>query len=336
MVGEHAIEVTDLYKSYGTLRVLRGVDFSVARGEAFGLLGPNGAGKSTLIHTILGLLIPDKGSVKVLGHSDRERLSARVGYLPERSRYHTQFTAREYLGLLGKLSDLNSSGLQHRVDTVLDLVGLNNSADRRIGTYSKGMLQRLGLAQALLHEPELLVVDEPGSGLDPTGQHDMVDLLQRVREAGHTVFICTHYLSEVAQLCDRVGVLAQGRLDQVASLQQIQEQGHSVTIRVQDLPAETAHTLSELSPQIRCTRTEIVIFPVTDELQASVLRTLLDDTIAIIALTPEANALEQFYLKAIHGSDEPGGQAPSIDTTAEPEDSLQEVLVQGDKGECPT
>jgi ABC-2 type transport system ATP-binding protein len=329
MADENAIEISNLHKRYGTLRVLRGIDLTVATGEAFALLGPNGAGKSTLIQTMLGLLVPDEGTVRILGSSRREFLSPRVGYLPERPRYHTQFTAREYLAMLGQLSDLSGAHLHQRVEAVLELVGINDVADRRIGTYSKGMLQRLGLAQALLHEPDLLIVDEPGSGLDPAGQRDMAELLQRVREAGHTIFLCTHQLNEVGQLCDRVGVLAKGRLDQVVRLDELQAQGHSVTIRVRDLPAETANFLTTLSPNIRCTRTEVVLFPVSDALQAQVLRTLLDDAIAVIALIPEANALEQFYLRAIDGTD--GSTSHGVDP-GEHADTLLEALMHGDKG----
>ncbi len=216
---ENAIEITNIQKRYGDLHVLRGVDLVVPVVETFGLLGQNGAGKSTLTHILLGLLIPDGGSAKIFGTSEIESVNRRIGYLPERPRYHTQFTGREYLTTLGKLSDLKGSTLHTRVDAVLELVGIHDAADRRIGTYSKGMLQRLGVAQAVLHEPDLLVVDEPASGLDPSGQHDMAELLQRVRAEGHTVFLCTHQLGEVDRLCDRVGILSRGRLDHVIGLQ---------------------------------------------------------------------------------------------------------------------
>jgi ABC-2 type transport system ATP-binding protein len=324
MVAQPAIEISDVHKRYGSLQVLRGVDLTVAQGEAFGLLGPNGAGKSTLTHLILGLLFPDRGEVRVFGRREIERIIPRVGYLPERPRYHTQLTAREYLMTLGRLSDMEANKLHDRVDHVVELVGIQDAADRRIGTYSKGMLQRLGLAQALLHEPELLIADEPASGLDPEGQSDMAALLQQVRSAGHTLFLCTHQLTEVARLCDRVGVLVNGRLDPVTSLVDLQAQGHSVTIKVRDLPAETAGILRDLSPNVRATRAEVVLFPSSDALQAQVLRTLLDDQVTIMAVTPEADALEQFYLRAIHaGNASPTDDPPSI----EGKDPLIDVLV---------
>ncbi len=328
MVSDNAIEIRNVHKRYSTLQVLRGIDLTVARGEAFGLLGPNGAGKSTLTHTILGLLMPDEGTVKVFGKSDIEQLSPRIGYLPERPRYHTQFAGREYLAILGRLSDLGGTKLHQRVEAVLDLVGIHDAADRRIGTYSKGMLQRLGVAQAILHEPDLLIVDEPASGLDPGGQRDMAELLRRIQEAGHTIFLCTHQLTEVTRLCDRVGVLANGRLDRVVGVAELRAQGHSVTIRVPDLPAETAALLGSLSPSIRCTRTEIVIFPMTEELQARVLRGLLDDGVTISAVIPEADALEQFYLQAVQDGNQ---QHDGHTSAARSENPLLAALMHGDK-----
>jgi ABC-2 type transport system ATP-binding protein len=328
MAGDYAIEIRNVHKRYGTLQVLRGVNLTVPRGEAFGLLGPNGAGKSTLTHTILGLLMPDEGTIKVFDQTEIEHLSLYVGYLPERPRYHTQFTGREYLAILGKLSDLRGAQLHQRVEAVLDLVGILDAADRRIGTYSKGMLQRLGVAQAVLHEPDLLIVDEPGSGLDPGGQHAMAELLQRVRQAGHTIFLCSHQLTEVARLCDRVGVLTHGRLDRVTALDELRAQGHSVTIRVQDLPAETASRLGSLSPSIRFSRTEIVIFPVTMQLQARVLGTLLDDGVAVISVIPEADALEQFYLQAVReGTQYADGNGPDDERAT----LKLEALMHGDE-----
>lgn len=332
MAVEHAIEITHLHKSYGKLHVLRGVDLVVTRGEAFGLLGPNGAGKSTLIHTILGLLLPDQGTVTVLGNADIARAAARIGYLPERPRYHAQFTGREYLGLLGRLNDLGGLQLHERIDATLELVDMQDAADRRIGTYSKGMLQRIGLAQALLHKPDILIADEPGSGLDPAGQRDMAQLLRRIGEDGRTVFMCTHHLSEVTQLCDRVGVLTQGRLDQVATLQELQERGHSVTIKVQDLPAETAKIIAAMDSTIRTTRTEVVIFPATHRLQSAVLRALLDDDVAIVSVTPEADALEQFYLNAIRDDHHPTGDVPPpAPPDAPSEEKFIEVLMNGNE-----
>ncbi len=294
------IQLRNLHKSYGQLHVLRGVDLDITEGEAFGLLGQNGAGKSTLIHSLLGLLKPDDGTIRIFGSRDLEQVVKNIGYLPERTTYHLQFTAHEYLRMLGALSDLRGAQLRERIDAVLDLVGIEGAADRRLGTYSKGMLQRLGLAQAILHDPALLIVDEPASGLDPGGQRDMAQLLARLHKAGHTILLCTHQLTEVTRLCNRVGVLAGGRLDRVATVADLEGQGRSMTLRVADLPAEAVPMLEALGPNVRCTRTSVVLFPASEQLQHDCLAILLDYSVHILAMTPAADALEQFYLSAIN------------------------------------
>ncbi len=322
-MADQAIYVSNVHKAYGALQVLKGVDLDVARGEIFGLLGPNGAGKTTLTHIILGLLRPDDGVVRIFGESDRERISAKIGYLPERPRYHQHFTAREYLATLGQLSDLHGRRLAERVDQVLELVGLGAAADRRIGTYSKGMLQRVGIAQAVLHQPDLLIVDEPASGLDPGGQREMAALLQTLGEAGHTIFLCTHQLTEVARLCDRVGVLAHGRVRHTARLDDLRARGRSVAVQVADLPLETAESLRRIGPEIRCDRASVTIFPASERLINAVLRQLLDDGVPVRAVVPDADALEQFYLAAVQGDDSPAG---SSSPPEQPEELLETLI----------
>ncbi len=314
-MSDLVIQLRNVHKAYGALQVLCGVELDLARGEAFGLLGQNGAGKSTLIHAILGLLKPDDGTITVLGTRELERIANQTGYLPEKPNYHLQFTAHEYLRTLGKLSNLRGAALRNRISSVIELVGIEEAADRRLSTYSKGMLQRLGLAQAILHEPALLIVDEPASGLDPGGQRDMAGLLARLRDEGRTILLCTHQLTEVARLCDRVGVLVGGRLDNVASLADLEAQGQSMTIRIADLSAETATVLEALGPSVRCTRTTAVLFPSSPELQRAVLQLLIEHGAHITAMTPAADALEQFYLQAVRRTPPP--PAPTPDTNEE-------------------
>jgi ABC-2 type transport system ATP-binding protein len=217
----YAVEAVELCKRFGPVPVLEGLTLRVAAGEVYGLLGPNGAGKSTLLHLILGLLRPAAGEVCVLGTTP-EAARSRIGYLPERPRYHTHLSGRDYLRTLGRLSDLHGAALASRCDELLALVGLLGAAERRVGHYSKGMLQRLGIAQALLHEPELLLVDEPSAGLDPAGQREIVDLLATLRRQGRTILMCTHQLAEAHELCDRVGVLASGRIEAEARVASVE------------------------------------------------------------------------------------------------------------------
>lgn len=327
-MADTVVQLRNVHKAYGALRVLRGVDLDIVKGEAFGLLGPNGAGKSTLIHSILGLLKPDDGSITVLGSHDLERVASQVGYLPERAFYHLHFTAHEYLRTLGRLSNLRGTDLRDRIEAVLDLVGIEEAADRRLGTYSKGMLQRFGVAQAVLHNPPLLIVDEPASGLDPGAQRDMAQLLARLRDEGHTVLLCTHQLTEVARLCDRVGVLVGGRLDRITSLAELDAKGQSMTIRVADLPAEVAQRLEQISPDVRCSRNGIVLFPVTPTLQHNVLQLLLDQDILITAMTPAADALEQFYLQAVQQTPV---TAPTIPEQTAKEELIETLVGEGDQ-----
>lgn len=318
-MADQAISISNLHKSYGELRVLKGIDLDVARSEVFGLLGPNGAGKTTLTHTILGLLKPDDGKVRVFGIEDSARSSQRIGYLPERPRYHGQFTGREFLSTLARISGIEGRKRLDRVDAVIDLVGLGQAAERKINTYSKGMLQRIGIAQAVLHEPDLLIVDEPGSGLDPGGQREMAALLRTLRETGHTIFLCTHQLSEVARLCDRIGVLVGGRMEHTTSLAELHAQGHSATIYVNDLPRDTMPALQQIDARIRYDRGSITLFPTSDALMTRVLRRLLDDDVVVQSVIPEADALEQFYLNAVQN-------APAISAAPKPPQRAEELL----------
>jgi ABC-2 type transport system ATP-binding protein len=321
---DQSIEINNVHKAYGALHVLRGINLQVAPGEAFALLGPNGAGKTTLNHTILGLLKPDHGSVRVLGSTDPARISNNLGYLPERQRYHPHFTGREYVTTLGKLSSLHGQQLAQQVAAVLQAMNLGEAANRRLGTYSKGMLQRIGLAQAVLHNPNLLIIDEPTSGLDPGGQGEMIALLRQLRQAGHTIFMCTHQLAHVASLCDRVGVLVDGQINHIAGVAELEAQGHSVMIDVADLPLDTAQTLQALGPQVRCERTGVTLFPSSDALVATVLRHLLDDGVAVRAVTPQADALEQFYRRAVEPEHEQPHPPAPLDRPQAPVDTLVE------------
>ncbi|NTU83966.1 MAG: ABC transporter ATP-binding protein [Chloroflexales bacterium] len=310
------IEIVDLHKSYGDLPVLQGLSLRVAAGEAFGLLGPNGSGKSTLIHLMLGFLRPGKGRIRLLGSANLDRTRPRLGYIPERQRYHTRYSAREYLRFLGEFSGITGSTLRARVDSELETVGLAEAADRGLGTFSKGMLQRLGVAQALLMDPDLLLIDEPTSGLDPAGQREVLELLNQVRGRGHTVFLCTHYLHEVELLCDRVGVLAGGQIATEATVADLRGAAGSVRILVAGMTLETRARIEALGTGVRCDAQSARISSNTPALQAAVLRALLDEGVMILAMEPVESPLERLYLQAVRGATRPPADAPPAQGTA--------------------
>lgn len=223
-----AIEVTNLSKSYrnGLFRkrfeALRDLSLQVDRGEVFGLLGPNGAGKTTLIKILLGIVRKSGGKATLLGRPAGDRASrARVGYLPENLRVAGHHTARTALEFFGKLSGMSSAQIKSRRDRLLEMVGLADRSKESVKKFSKGMLQRLGLAQALLPDPELLILDEPTDGLDPLGRSQVRALLNELRQQGKTVFLNSHILQEVELVCDRVAILDRGVLRAIGTVDQI-------------------------------------------------------------------------------------------------------------------
>jgi ABC-2 type transport system ATP-binding protein len=233
-----AIETLGLRKRYGSTVALEALDIRVEAGEVFGFLGPNGAGKTTAVKLLLGLTRPTGGSGSVLGRplGDR-RARRRIGYLPELFRYQAWLTAREVLELHVRLAGLPAAGGRAEVDRVLSLVGLEGRDRDRTGGFSKGMQQRLGLAAALLGDPELVILDEPTSALDPVGRDDVRAIIRHARERGSAVFLNSHLLGEVERLCDQVAIVNHGRVVAAGSLASLLGQ-QAVRIRVTDLPPD--------------------------------------------------------------------------------------------------
>jgi ABC-2 type transport system ATP-binding protein len=213
------IEVNDLTKTYLTpfarkrVEALRGVTFSVEEGQIFGFVGPNGAGKTTTIRMMMGLIRPTSGSIKLLGRALPSRAAReRVGFLPEAPYFYDYLTVPELLDLTGRLFGISATLRKQRADELIDRVGLGRARTQSLKKFSKGMLQRAGLAQALMNDPELVILDEPMSGLDPIGRKEVRDLIVSLREAGKTVFFSTHILSDVEAITDRVAIIARGSL----------------------------------------------------------------------------------------------------------------------------
>jgi ABC-2 type transport system ATP-binding protein len=201
---------------------VRDLNLEVAPGQIYGLLGPNGSGKSTTLKIILGLVTPTRGRTQIFGR-DSERVASResVGFLPESPYFYKFLTGEETLRFYGKLCGLRGASLRNRVEEMLTLVGLTSARDRRLGGYSKGMLQRIGLAQALIQEPALLILDEPTAGVDPEGAREIRDLILELKGRGITVLLSSHLLGQVQEICDRVGILADGVLVREGQLSEL-------------------------------------------------------------------------------------------------------------------
>jgi ABC-2 type transport system ATP-binding protein len=214
-----AVEIKDLVKDFKTsfrkqlLRAVDGVSIRIMPGEVYGLIGPNGSGKSTTMKALLGLVAPTSGHCTIFG-KDSLKVDSRndVGFLPENPYFYKHLSGAETLRFYGKLCGLKGKVLEERVGELLVLVDLEGARDRRIGGYSKGMLQRIGLAQALVQEPRLVILDEPTAGVDPVGSRQIRDLILKLRERGITVFLCSHLLEQVQEVCDHVGIICKGKM----------------------------------------------------------------------------------------------------------------------------
>lgn len=235
----NALQIDRLCKTYrgkklAKVAALKDLTLQVAAGEVFGFLGPNGAGKSTTIKAVMGLIRPDSGEISVFGQPMRSRESRlRVGYLPENPSFYEFLTAREYLQFVGRAFAMSDEEIKTQSGTVLELLDLDAAACRPIRGYSKGMVQRLGLAQAMLHDPDLYILDEPMSGLDPVGRSLVKEIIKDLKKRGKSVFFSTHITADIEVVCDKVGVVAGGRLravDSVANILQSGVQGYLLQV----------------------------------------------------------------------------------------------------------
>ncbi len=300
-----AIEILDLEKSYlvGFWRkrpkvALRPLRLTIETGEVFGFLGPNGAGKTTTLKLLMGLVFPTAGTARILGLAmDDPRVKSQIGFLPEQPYFYDHLTARELLDYYGQLSGVPAKGRSARVEQMLSRVGLSDSAGAQLRKFSKGMLQRVGLAQAILHDPKLVFLDEPMSGLDPMGRREVRDLIQQLRHEGKTVFFSTHILSDAEALCDRVGVIHQGELRGVGAVAELtsETQGRvEIVFFAQRVPA----ALANLGAEARVSG-DMVNAVLPEEQQNAALDVLRRENIKLISLTPVRRSLEEYYVQKL-------------------------------------
>src|SRR6202142_1148034 len=344
-----AIEILDLEKSYlvGFWRkrpkpALRPLRLTIEEGEVFGFLGPNGAGKTTTLKLLMGLVFPTAGTARLLGFAmDDSRVKSQIGFLPEQPYFYDHLSARELLNYYGQLSGVPAKGGTAKVEGMLARVGLSDSAGVQLRKFSKGMLQRVGLAQAILHEPKLVFLDEPMSGLDPMGRREVRDLIQQLRSEGKTVFFSTQILSDAEALCDRVGVIHQGELRGVGAVAELtsgkqgkieivfyagpglgQGQGQGQGQRV---PA----ALISLGAEARVSGNMVnAILP--EEQQEAALDVLRRERLKLISLTPVRSSLEEYYIAKLRPSEshtEPGHKDESRKEEGPREESRRGVGV---------
>ena len=303
--SETIVEVDKLAKTFvkpftgAKVDAVRGVSFEVHRGDIFGFLGPNGAGKTTTIKMLTGLIFPTGGRARLFGEDvPSSDAMGNVGFLPENPYVYPYLTPREFVSLCGRLNGLSGKSLAAKVEHVLDRVGIAYAMERRVGALSKGMLQRTGLAAALVADPEMLILDEPMSGLDPVGRKEVRDLIFDERAQGRTIFFSTHILSDVEAICDRVAILREGKVVVMGALRTL--------LRGDVLRTDItlARATPELKERLRATgatlseRAEVTIVELDGEAGVpDVLRLALDAGAQVVELTPRKDTLEDLFMR---------------------------------------
>ena len=302
------IIASGLTKHFKSLTAVHDLSFTVGDGEIFGILGPNGAGKTTSIRMLAGLIGPSEGTAHINGLElgrDSQRIRASTGVLTEAPGLHDKLTARQNLGYYGRLYGMRGANLRRAVDQYLDIVGLPNEGDRRVGGFSKGMRQKVAIARALLHEPEVVYLDEPTSALDPSAAKAVRDFVATLRDAGRSVVVCTHNLDEAERLCDRIGIM-RGTLLLVDTPSRLRRQGRSASVRVDIVGARQPQSFLDMLAEL----------PFVEGVKASdgsllvevgdprgdnpeLVRALVDAGARIVAVNEEVATLEQVYLDLV-------------------------------------
>ncbi len=309
----NAIEARGLAKTYATnerrIEALKPLTMSVAQGEIFGLLGPNGAGKTTMLKLFLGIAAPSAGDCLLLGQPLGSLAAKRsIGYLPENHRFPLHLTGQQLLEIFGALADIDRKTLKRRIDEVLELVRMTEWRTMKIRQYSKGMMQRIGLAQALLNAPKLLFLDEPTDGIDPVGRKEVRDILATVKQQGTTIFLNSHLLSEVERISDRVAILHQGTIVRMGTTTELTQSSDTYRITLEP----TAKTINFSENEIlRCVpgarsyqNNELEIKAATPESLNAAIDALRSRSFLIRSITPHKNSLEELFFSLVGAEDE--------------------------------
>ena len=306
-MDQTVLKTTGLTKKYkGELGqkdflALENLNLEIKQGEVFGFLGPNGAGKSTTIKLLARLLHPTRGDIQIFGESNKyPKAMNRVGYMPEQPSLYGYLTGREFLQYMARLYGLRKSQSQKAIETLMQIVGLPQKKDHAIRGYSRGMVQRLALAQALINDPDLLILDEPMANLDPVGRKDFRDLILELKNKGKTIFFSSHILNDAEMIADRVGILNQGHLVKISAMQDLINQDVSVEITFHT----NATTLegSQLSNHIYAQQGETYMIRIPQNDTQKTIESLSQAQVEILAVIPQRITLEDIFMKEIGGN----------------------------------
>ena len=285
-----------------------GLNLEVRPGEVFGFLGPNGAGKTTTLKILMGLIYPTSGQAWLFGRDLGDpQTKARLGFLPESPYFYDYLTSREFLGFYGHLFGLWGAGLDKRIDELLDLVGMTHAKDLQLRKFSKGMLQRVGIAQALINDPELVVLDEPMSGLDPIGRKEVRDLILRLKESGKTVLFSSHILHDAEVLCDRVAMILKGRLVACGRVNDLLDQGanHQVELVVDRLTPEGLDHLRPLTDKVVMQGDRMLVVLKSQQQVGGALEIIRAAKASLVSLNPQKGSLEDLFIREVEGHRRP-------------------------------
>ena len=295
-----AIETDELRKEFGDNAAVKCLTLQIQQGEVFGFLGPNGAGKTTSIKMLVGLITPTSGKAALLGAPLGDRNTrAQIGFLPEHFRFQEWLTAHEFLSLHGNLFGMERTRLNARINELLERVGLAGFRDKPLSTFSKGMLQRIGLAQALLNQPALVFLDEPTSGLDPVGRVLVRDIIGELRQQGTCVFLNSHLLSEIEVTCNRVAFISHGEVIRLLELASLDAGQVKVILRVGELSQETASGLSTWADAIQLDKHQLTLTARNEEALPEINRYLVTHGVAVYEISPKHVSLEELFIETV-------------------------------------
>lgn len=302
---EPIIKISGLTKEYGEKRAVDNLYLTVGKGEVFGLLGPNGAGKTTTVLMLLGLTEPTDGFAWIDGHDcirDSIAIKQIVGYLPDNVGFYNDLTGRENLRFTGRLNGLKGDLLEQRIKELLARVGMTDAADKKAGTYSRGMKQRLGIADVLMKDPKVIIMDEPTLGIDPQGMRELLELIRELVEKDHrTIMISSHQLQQIQQVCDRVGIFVEGKLIACGPIktlaQQLEKEGHFVTeIQADPMDARLIQLLEAIESVKMVSREgQSLIIDSTEDIRKEMGRKLAEQGYALLGLKQKGGELDEIY-----------------------------------------